>query len=30
VKEVCTPSRPRAPWRISLDNPLWCSKRNNI
>jgi hypothetical protein len=27
VKEVCTPSSPRAPWRISIDDPLWCSKR---
>jgi hypothetical protein len=23
VKEVCTPSSPRAPWRISKFNPLW-------
>jgi hypothetical protein len=22
VKEVCTPSSPRASWRISFDNPL--------
>jgi hypothetical protein len=28
VKEVCIPSSPRAPWRIIVDNPLWCSKRN--
>jgi hypothetical protein len=28
VNEVCTPSSPRASWRISLDNPLWRSKRN--
>jgi hypothetical protein len=28
VKEVCTPSSPRAPWRIFVDDPLWCSKRN--
>jgi hypothetical protein len=27
VKEVCTPSSPRASWRISVDDPLWCSKR---
>jgi hypothetical protein len=27
VKEVCTPSSPRATWRISLDDQLWCSKR---
>jgi hypothetical protein len=27
VKEVCTPSSPRAPWRISVDDPLWCSRR---
>jgi hypothetical protein len=27
VKEVCTPSSPRAPWQISVDDPLWCSKR---
>jgi hypothetical protein len=27
VKEVCTPSSPRAAWRISVDDPLWCSKR---
>jgi hypothetical protein len=27
VKEVCTPSSPQAPWRISVDDPLWCSKR---
>jgi hypothetical protein len=23
VKEVCTPSSPRAPWRISKFDPLW-------
>jgi hypothetical protein len=23
VKEVCTPSSPRAPWRIRNFNPLW-------
>jgi hypothetical protein len=28
VKEVCTPSSPRAPWRIFIDDPLWSSKRN--
>jgi hypothetical protein len=28
MKKVCTPSSPRAPWRISVDDPLWCSKRN--
>jgi hypothetical protein len=28
VKEVCTPSSPRAPWRIFIDDPLWTSKRN--
>jgi hypothetical protein len=27
VKEVCTPSSPRAPRRISVEDPLWCSKR---
>jgi hypothetical protein len=27
MKKVCTPSSPRAPWRISVDDPLWCSKR---
>jgi hypothetical protein len=27
VKEVCTPNSPRAPWRISVDDPLWCSRR---
>jgi hypothetical protein len=26
VKEVCTPSSPRAPWRILNFNPLWGSK----
>jgi hypothetical protein len=30
VKEVCIPSRPRASWRIFVDNPLWCSKRNYL
>jgi hypothetical protein len=28
VKEVCTPSSPRATWRIFVDDPVWCSKRN--
>jgi hypothetical protein len=27
VKEVYTPSSPRALWRISVDDSLWCSKR---
>jgi hypothetical protein len=27
VKEVCTPNSLRAPWRISVEDPLWCSKR---
>jgi hypothetical protein len=27
VKEVCIPCSPRAPWRISIDNPSWCFKR---
>jgi hypothetical protein len=30
VKEVCTPSSPRATWRIFADDPLWCSKRNYL
>jgi hypothetical protein len=30
VKEVCIASSPRVPWRIFVDNPLWCSKRNYI
>jgi hypothetical protein len=30
VKEVCTPSCPRATWRIFVDDPLWCSKRNYL
>jgi hypothetical protein len=30
MKKVCIPSSPRAPWRISVDNPLWCSKRNYL
>jgi hypothetical protein len=30
VKEVCISSSPRAQWRISIDNPLWCSKRNYL
>jgi hypothetical protein len=28
VKEVCTPSSPRAPWRILIYYPLWGFKRN--
>jgi hypothetical protein len=28
MKKVCNPSSPRAPWQISVDDPLWCSKRN--
>jgi hypothetical protein len=28
VKEVYIPCSPRAPWRIFIDNPSWCSKRN--
>jgi hypothetical protein len=27
IKNVCTHSSPRAPWRIFIDDPLWCSKR---
>jgi hypothetical protein len=27
VKEICTPSSARAPWRNFIDDPLWCSKR---
>jgi hypothetical protein len=27
MKKVCTHSSPRAPWRIFIDDPLWCSKR---
>jgi hypothetical protein len=30
VKEVCIPSSPRVQWQISVDNPLWCSKRNYL
>jgi hypothetical protein len=30
VKEVCIPSSPRAPWRIFIDNPSWCTKRNYL
>jgi hypothetical protein len=26
MKKVCTPSSPQAPWWISVDDPLWCSK----
>jgi hypothetical protein len=25
MKKVCTPSSPRAPWRIVIDDPLWSS-----
>jgi hypothetical protein len=28
MKKVCTPSSPRAPWRIFIDDLLWSSKRN--
>jgi hypothetical protein len=28
AKEVCIPYSPQAPWRIFIDNPSWCSKRN--
>jgi hypothetical protein len=28
MKKVYTPSSPRATWRIFVDDPLWCSKRN--
>jgi hypothetical protein len=27
VKEVCTPSSPRVPWRVIIDNPSRCCKR---
>jgi hypothetical protein len=27
MKKVCTPSSPRAQWWISVEDPLWCSKR---
>jgi hypothetical protein len=27
MKKVCTPSSPRAAWRIFINDPLWCSKR---
>jgi hypothetical protein len=30
VKEVCTPSSPRAPWQIFVEDPLWCSKRTTF
>jgi hypothetical protein len=30
MKKVCIASSPRAPWRIFIDNPLWCSKRNYL
>jgi hypothetical protein len=29
VKEVCTPSSPRAPWRICKFDPLWGFKSNS-
>jgi hypothetical protein len=28
MKKVYTPSSPRAPWQIFIDDPLWSSKRN--
>jgi hypothetical protein len=28
MKKVCIPCSPRALWRILVDNPSWCSKRN--
>jgi hypothetical protein len=28
MKKVCIPCSPRAAWRIFIDNPSWCSKRN--
>jgi hypothetical protein len=30
MKKVCTPSSPRAAWRISIDDTLWCSKRKRL
>jgi hypothetical protein len=30
VKEVCTPSSPRASWQIFVEDPLWCSKRTTF
>jgi hypothetical protein len=30
MKKVCTPSSPRAPWRIFIENPLWCFKRTTF
>jgi hypothetical protein len=30
VKEVCILSSPRAPWRVFINNPSWCSKRNYL
>jgi hypothetical protein len=30
MKKVCIASSPRAPWRIFVDDPLWCSKRNYL
>jgi hypothetical protein len=28
MKKICTPSSPRATWRIFADDPVWFSKRN--
>jgi hypothetical protein len=28
MKKVCTSTSPRAPWKIPVDDPLWCSKGN--
>jgi hypothetical protein len=30
MKKECIASSPRAPWRIFVDNPLWCSKRDYL
>jgi hypothetical protein len=30
MKKVCTPSSPRALWRIFIDDLLWSSKRNYL
>jgi hypothetical protein len=30
MKKVCIPNSPRAPWRIIIDNPSWCFKRNYL
>jgi hypothetical protein len=30
MKKVCIASSPRAPWRIFIDDPLWCSKRDYL